>query len=173
MDYEKKYKEALERARKSRLQLLSLGEEATEIEYIFPELKENEDEKTKNQLIDFVKSNLAGFPQCEKYIAWIDKQGEQNKEYLYDVIVVLWDLLDKIDTVSELYIDDTDSDNPFRKIMHTTQERHKFVKSDGYNLFIDNVKITNRKSPEKQSEQDTINRIEPKFKVGDWVTIKE
>ena len=33
------YDEALERAKLSRLQLLNIGEEATEIEYIFPQLK--------------------------------------------------------------------------------------------------------------------------------------
>jgi len=36
------------------------------------ELKE--DEEIRKELIDFVKSRLAGFPQCEKFIAWLEKQ---------------------------------------------------------------------------------------------------
>lgn len=45
---------------------------------IFPELRESEDERIRKELIDFVKSRLAGFPQCEKFIAWLEKQGEQS-----------------------------------------------------------------------------------------------
>ena len=45
---------------------------------MFPELKESEGERTRKELINFVKSHLAGFPQCEKYIAWLEKQGEQK-----------------------------------------------------------------------------------------------
>lgn len=48
------------------------------IEEIFPELKESEEERIRKELIDFVKSRLAGFPQCEKFIAWLEKQGEKN-----------------------------------------------------------------------------------------------
>lgn len=41
---------------------------------MFPELKESDDERIREELIDFVNSRLAGFPQCEKYIAWLEKQ---------------------------------------------------------------------------------------------------
>jgi len=43
----------------------------------FPELKD-EDERIRKELIDFVKSRLAGFPQCEKFIYWLKKQGKQK-----------------------------------------------------------------------------------------------
>lgn len=80
MDYEKKYKEALERAKLSRLQLLDIGEEATEIEHIFPELKESEDERIRKELIDFFSDSpdsdtFRGIPPS-KIIAWLEKQGE-------------------------------------------------------------------------------------------------
>ena len=48
------------------------------IEYIFPVLKENEDEETRKEIIKFVKSRLAGFPECDKFVAWLEKQGEQK-----------------------------------------------------------------------------------------------
>lgn len=81
-----------------------------------------------------------------------EKQGEQNNKHLYDVIIALWDLLDKIDTFSDLQIDDTNPDNPFKKIEYIAQERHKFVKSDGYNLYIQGEQITDF----KQSKQKPV-----------------
>lgn len=44
-----------------------------DVSEIFPELKD-EDEIIKKELINFINSHLAGFPQCEKYIAWLKKQ---------------------------------------------------------------------------------------------------
>ena len=79
MNYEQKYKEALERARKIENREPIDVPNGTSIPVaIFPELKESEDEQIRKELIDFVKSRLAGFPQCEKYIAWLEKQGEQK-----------------------------------------------------------------------------------------------
>lgn len=142
------------------------------VEGVCPELKESEDERIRKSLIELVRqsSDALAKQNQNNMIAWLEKQGEQNKQHLYDIIVALWDLLDKIDTFSELKITDTNSDNPFSKIMHITQERHKFVKSDGYDLFINDVKITNYKSLEKQGEQNLANKLEAKFKVGDWIT---
>ena len=82
MDYEKAYKDALERAKLSRLQLLDIGEEATNIEYIFPELKENEDERIKKALLEHIKGITSweyflGINK-EQMIAWLEKQGKQN-----------------------------------------------------------------------------------------------
>ena len=84
MDYEKKYKEALERAKLSRLQLLDIGEEATNIEYIFPELKESDDERIRKELIDLL--NLLwrhfNFPydrnKYEEFLDWLKKQGQEQ-----------------------------------------------------------------------------------------------
>lgn len=86
MDYEKAYKEALNRAK-----LLKDNPEKVVIEkykgsihaseYIFPELKEGEEEKIKKELIYYIKS----FPEKiwmghnkEDVIAWLEKNGEQK-----------------------------------------------------------------------------------------------
>ncbi len=45
---------------------------------IFPELAESEDEKIRKELIDFVKSRLAGFSECDRFITWLEKQCEQK-----------------------------------------------------------------------------------------------
>lgn len=171
MNYEKMYKEALERASKIKLRN-PIGRIQDEIDSIFPELKESEDDEIRKDIIQFLQlphPQFVGKREHEKWIAWLEKQGGQNKQHLYDIIIALWDLLDKIDTFSDLQIDDTNPDNPFRKIEHITQERHKFVKSDGYNLFIENVMITNDKIFEKQGEQKPIDESKPKFKAGDWI----
>lgn len=80
MDYEKKYKDALERARKSHDKANGLIKKEW-IETIFPELKENEDEKIRKQIISFLKEfegdhyrNL----DFSSWIAWLEKQGEQK-----------------------------------------------------------------------------------------------
>lgn len=82
MNYEQKYKEALERARQ--VHTTNVDENKKSTEYIFPELKESENERTRKELVDFINSHLAGFPQCEKYIAWIEKQGEQKPSWTED-----------------------------------------------------------------------------------------
>lgn len=122
------------------------------------------------QVLEYAKSlpdyNQFGKDAICKNIAWLEKQSEQNKQQLYDIIIALWDLLDKIDTFSDLQIDDTNPNNPFRKIEHITQERHKFVKTDGYNLFINDFMITNKKIEKKGEKKSTFD-VEIPFGVKD------
>ena len=80
MDYEKVYKEALERARKSHDKANGFIKKEW-IENIFPELKESEDERIRKSLIDFVEQygdNYYGQIAKASAIAWLEKQGEQN-----------------------------------------------------------------------------------------------
>ena len=49
------------------------------IETLFPELKGGEDEITRKELIDFVKSRLAGFPDCKRFTDWLEKQKPVEK----------------------------------------------------------------------------------------------
>lgn len=76
IDYKKKYEQAIKRAKskiKNDKDHVLYEDDVIEI---FPELAEPEDEKVRKELINFVKSRLAGFSECEKFIAWIKKQGE-------------------------------------------------------------------------------------------------
>ena len=91
MDYKNKHKEEIIRA----TQLWECGDITREnLEYIFPELAESEDEKVRKELIQFIKNwkdpNNIGRPhdfptltrnveQCDRYIAWLEKQGEKAK----------------------------------------------------------------------------------------------
>jgi len=86
MDYEKKYKNALEWAR----QVMNgeTGFIREEVEEVFPELKESEDEKIRQKLIKLVKmsSEVGGFAlhkwEADKMLAWLEKQVPKNKTAL-------------------------------------------------------------------------------------------
>ena len=86
MDYEKAYKEALERAKYLKENTDSVGalDISTCFEQIFPELKESEDEKIRSFLIGFIKvcrwaeKEDQGWPSKEECISWLEKKGEQK-----------------------------------------------------------------------------------------------
>lgn len=90
MNYERKYKEALERAKKLHSEPTG-GTERIVCEQIFPELIESEDERIRKELIDFLWKEKIFLQEVHlsvenspKYrfvmdaIAWLEKQGEKN-----------------------------------------------------------------------------------------------
>ena len=73
MEHEKKYNEALERAREYKKHGYMMINAA--LDNIFPELAESEDEKIRKSLIDMLKND----EKCYiKEIAWLEKQGEHK-----------------------------------------------------------------------------------------------
>lgn len=79
MDFEKRYKEALERARKEWSNNLdgAYKNYRERLEIIFPELKESDDEKIREEIISALKwANHKGV--YNKHLAWLEKQ-EQEK----------------------------------------------------------------------------------------------
>ena len=88
------YDEALKRAKLSRLQLLNIGEEATEIEYIFPEIVESEDELTwltkyieeeAHSLSIDIRDNedRIKLKKLQRSLDWLKKQGEQKPKKVW------------------------------------------------------------------------------------------
>jgi len=80
MDYEKKYKEEIDRA----TQLWECGDITREnLEYLFPELKESEDEKIRKAIIEFFESQddntTYSLVQKKDILAWFEKQGESDE----------------------------------------------------------------------------------------------
>ena len=79
MNYEKAYKEALERAKKVHKYSSDIAE-IKRMEDIFPELKESEDAKIRKAQLDYWRSvggkDWHGVP-VQKVIAWLEKQGEK------------------------------------------------------------------------------------------------
>lgn len=81
MDYEEKYEQAMFRMNK-----WAEGSEITDpkevAEFVFPELKENEDERIRKSLIEHIKgitswNYFLGISK-EQMLAWLEKQGEQK-----------------------------------------------------------------------------------------------
>lgn len=88
---------------------------------------------------EFECDSLDIYKGAMKMAKWKDEQTK----HLYEIIIKLWDMLDWIDTYADLKIDGSEKDIYFSKIENKTKERFAFVKSDGYNLFINDEKITN------------------------------
>ena len=77
MDYEKLYKDALERAKK----LYEQGTITESLSNVFPELKESEDERIRKKLIKYfqdLKGGWFGNISHDDILAWLEKQGEQK-----------------------------------------------------------------------------------------------
>lgn len=127
----KAYDEALERAKRM------FSEK--ELNYLFPELKENEGERIRKELIEFIKSR-GGFKQ--EYIAWLDKQGEQKS---------------------------TDTDNKFIRMRETKPkdiseflDRLTTVEQEFLWEHIAKIRELDK------DEQKPTDKVEPKFHEGDW-----
>ena len=82
MDYEKKYEEALKRAKK----LYEQGTITESLNYVFPELAESEDERIRRDCIKYLDWEYQHCPidedkmKIEKCIAWLEKQTNQSEE---------------------------------------------------------------------------------------------
>ena len=78
MDYKKKYENALEWAR----QVLNgeCGFIRKEVEEVFPELKESEGERIRKDILAFIRREGQYIDKYKwhKWIAWLEKQGEQK-----------------------------------------------------------------------------------------------
>jgi len=82
MDYEKKYKEALSKAK----DMLSYKEVRCEdMVYLFPELKESEDERLRKTTIAFLKEYAEkGYENAVECIDWLEKQGKGGQSIVWN-----------------------------------------------------------------------------------------
>jgi hypothetical protein len=85
MDYEKKYKEALEKIRslhRDYNQISTLINVKEELEKIFPELAESENERIRKEIISAVNIYCSEYSRGtkvrEEMLAWLEKQGDQK-----------------------------------------------------------------------------------------------
>lgn len=115
------------------------GVDKEDAEHYFPELKESEDERIKEELISLFQDciNNRNHPynasDSERWIAWLEKQGEQKPVISNDALR---------EGIAYFGITQHQIDNWLKK-------------------YVD-VK--------KQDEQKPADKVEPKFKVGDWIT---
>lgn len=97
MDYEKAYKEALERAKDSFSYPSMPG--FMRVDVIFPELKKSEDERIRKGLIDLIykvyaDTNYITCVEHEEMLAWLEKQktvewSKEDKAHLGNIIHTL------------------------------------------------------------------------------------
>lgn len=128
MDYEKMYKDALERAKKIDIDE-AYASQGTIAKMIFPELSESEDWEIRQWLVDYFKevgkSWIHRDITCEQILAWLEKQKEQhpssrfhpNDWVVYDgplghAILQVKDVVDGrytfVDNDSTLLVEDSD-----------------------------------------------------------------
>ena len=124
------------------------------LERIFPELKESEDEKIKKAIIEFFESedDNATYSLVRKkdIIAWLEKQGKEEygglKSFKDEDVCKFMQYIEKQAKAYEL------------NLPNRSYDIYAFAKD----LLV---------WLEKQNK-NSIDKIEPKFKVGDWVVNK-
>lgn len=112
MNYEQKYKQALAHAREIHRNEV---DKRHDMEWLFPELKESEDERIKKELIKHLRDGAEGYMPAgnaedyTRWLAWLEKQGDIDK-VSYEVAEK-----EKYDFVSGHFIDCKKSFNEFKE----------------------------------------------------------
>ena len=176
--YEKKYKDALEKA-KSMIDDLRKGEDilaVSDLESMFPELKESEDERIRREIIDFLWKEKIFLQEVHlsvennpKYrfvmdaIAWLEKQGVQN----YKIIKGKNYFCVKTHNYAGIeWIKGTKyyaSDNYTLVNQGCEYYCPEYSKEEHNNLF-EEVKYN-----DCVKNKMSVDKVEPKFKVGEFV----
>ena len=121
MNYEKKYKEALKWVQK--LYPSFEGWVKEDAEHYFPELIEDEDERTRKAILELVRqsSEILGAKNQNNMIAWLEKQGENKSDFsnirVWKYIVAM--VLTEKDGIGQ-YLDNPDTERIAKKL----QERY-------------------------------------------------
>ena len=197
VDYEKKYKDAMGMAEEiiRYYKEHNRGDENSieDLEQIFPELRESEDEKIRKALIKGVEcckasgwTNFGNNVDIDVVLAWLEKQGtpaklseeEQNrfaKGVLSSCALSFIDYLDAHKYESKMCVSNgecEDIENAFHNAMWDRLHRYycKYIEKQGEKPqgksaleAINEEKVDNRNCVKPTS------KVEPKFKVGDWV----
>ena len=186
MDYEQKYKEALERARKLYRDaiILQLEQDIKDYETIFPELRESEDEKIRKALLELVHDTTGDElwvdynVHKEDCLAWLEKQNSNidnaNKEYWRGYREGKQEILDKYANLERQGGQKSIVIIPKFRVgdeIKTTNEAPLTITKitdSGYwseDLFI----CSFENSAKWELVEKLIDKVDPKFKVGDWI----
>ena len=199
MNYEKKYKNALERASKLIVQN-PFDTVSQMMEYVFPELAGDKDEMIRKELINTINLSYdCGIAitkeQHDKYITWLEKQGmSYTKRDVDDAY--LKGMNDAKREIKKQY----EATYQTRKDIATfifnyrgdIKDRAKWMNFLGVKAYFfekeDEKKLCDKCRKEQGShscqditalgrcavkhEKNPTDKVEPKFKVGDWITNK-
>lgn len=155
MDYEEKYEQAMFRMNK-----WAEGSEITDpkevAEFVFPELKESEDEKIRKYLIDIVNDYCKG-SEHDGCIAWLEKQGTKESKK-----TSIWN-----------HWKDGIAGNGASKLIYLIKNGNDYSLSSVLGHECDYILLSDLDKlmlEEKQGEQKPeIKYIYPKFRVGDVI----
>lgn len=149
--YEQKYKEALSFLKDLKPHMSDYCIE--KLDGFFPELRESDDEKIRKELLEHCINRRDGKQICvdasdyRRWAAWLEKQGEQ-KPVEWDYPYGENETVDKLMAIAECL----EMDEGFLYNGYTGTECVKFL----------------RDLARKQVECKPADKVEPKFKIGDW-----
>ena len=150
----KAYDEALEKARQE-YNTTENVERKQWLEELFPELVESEDEKIRKELIDIVaKSPITfAFEDKSKVLSWLEKQGEQTDK-----------IVERAKTEKQrVLITESDGEANIDWDTRSLQDVKLLLE---YGLdYVNKL--------EKQGGEKPADKVEPKFKVGNIIRLKD
>ena len=183
MDYEQRYNDALARAKEQLNDAKVFDYDNEQIAHnirntvynIFPEFKDSEDEKIRKELTDYIKkkfeSSCSPTPSkniLANWITWLEKQEQNNSQvllpsFMFDDILALQCCMETVKKVQE-----------DKYLYEKLKDLHDRV-YDAYQLEkqkdnADKVELKDYNIDPHFSKP--IDKVEPKFKVGDWVVIE-
>ena len=166
-DYKKLYEDVVALAKDGLKDGLYLSQSAKAVtEFLFPQLKETEDEKIRRKLTRFLINFNNGCysrpseTEIDSWIKWIKNKGEQKTEikYVYPKFRI-GDVIEPINP-NGFY-------RPVRVLSIEEKTESYYCESDDKKSF---SSIPIRCENEyKLVEQKPADKVEPKFKDGDWV----
>lgn len=102
MNYEKKYKEALERARDLMTKQNPPAFDENLIGIVFPELKESEDGRVRKAIIRILKgeTGYTSKEDTDKYVTWLEEQKEKQSIWTDSDRIMAFTLLRDVDQIT-------------------------------------------------------------------------
>ena len=186
MDYEKAYKEVLNSAKKVLLDCTS--DERNVVEYIFPELRESADEEIRKALIEYYSFDEDGHSHAldnitpEQIVNWLEKQDHDGKMWIYEDVYlkekkqVYQDGIDEVLENPQKY--GVEKQGEQKPIGHKDEDiRKEIMALIEWSKSYAASGITNNEAEkmlawlEKIGEQKSTDNVEPKFKIGEWISI--
>ena len=154
----------------------------TALDVIIPELKGNEDEDIKKAILELVRqsSEVLDKQNQNNMIAWLEKQGEERTiNYSIEGMFPYTEPADTLDgEIENIWNKLRNCDNTFTaaksgfyEVIHhfaNWLEKQSYTKKDVDDAYLKGICHTKHEL-EKQGEQESADKHEPKFKNGQWI----
>lgn len=162
MTYEKKYKESVEKLRykisdnNGNIDYKAVVN-AEELQDIFPELAESEDERIKREIVRYINLHKNDERKSGEWIAWLEKQGEkpQGKTALEAIHEEKVDNANKVEPPQEIDGFEVELNSLLKKYEHLPKEELQESLEFYLGVVRDDLDIVREDKP-KWSEEDEI-----------------